>query len=72
MARRVSRKSQEQVLMQEWWVRVIIALVSVGLAYGFASLAIDSGNLFEYAAAIGFLIYGVKNGLKAVRYAVFS
>ena len=69
MARRVSRKSQEQVLMQEWWVRALIAIVSVGLGYGFASAAIDSGNLFEYAAAIGFLLYAVRNSVKAVRYA---
>jgi lysozyme family protein len=69
MARRVSRKSQEQILMQEWWVRAIIAIVSVGLAYGFASAAIDSGNLLAYAAAIGFLFYAARNCVKAVRYA---
>jgi lysozyme family protein len=69
MARRISRKSQEQILMQEWWVRALIALVSVGLAYGFASVAIDSGNLLEYAAAIGFLVYAFRNTSKAIRYA---
>jgi hypothetical protein len=52
MARRVSRKSQEQVLMQQWWVRTLITLAFLGLAYGFASLAIDSGSLLEYALTI--------------------
>jgi hypothetical protein len=69
MARRVSRKSQEQVLMQTWWVRGLIALAFVGIAYGFASLAIDSGNLLEYAITIAFLWWAVHHAIRAVRYA---
>lgn len=69
MARRVSRKSHEQVLMHQWWVRALIAVAFIGLAYGFASLAIDSGNWLEYVAAILLAWWGVKHGYQAVRFA---
>jgi type VI protein secretion system component VasF len=72
MARRVSRKTHQQVLMRAWWVRAGLALAFILLAYGFASLAIDSGNLLEYAAAIASIWYGVSNGIRAFRLAVFS
>lgn len=72
MARRVSRRSHEQVLMQKWWVRALLALAFILLAYGFASLAIDSGNLLEYLAAIVLLWFGIKHAYRAVRLAFFS
>lgn len=72
MARRVSRRSHEQLLMQTWWVRVLLALVFIILAYAFASLAIDSGNLLEYAAAIASIWYSVNNAVKAFRLAVLG
>jgi hypothetical protein len=69
MARRVSRKSQEQVLMQQWWVRTLITLAFLGLAYGFASLAIDSGSLLEYAVTIILVWWAVHHAIRAARYA---
>jgi hypothetical protein len=54
--------------MQQWWVRTLLAVVSIIVAYGFASLAIDSGNWFEYAAAVIFLWMGVKHASHAVRF----
>jgi hypothetical protein len=69
MARRVSRQSQEVVLMRNWWVRALIALAFIGLGYGFASLAIDSGNLLEYAITIAFLWLAVHHSIRAARYA---
>jgi hypothetical protein len=69
MARRVSRKSQEQILMHKWWVRVLITVAFFGLAYGFASLAIDSGKTLEYAAAILFLWWAIHHAIRAVRFA---
>jgi hypothetical protein len=69
MARRVSRNSQETVLMHQWWTRALITLVFLGLAYGFASLAIDSGNLLEYAITIGFVWWAIHHGIRAVRFA---
>jgi hypothetical protein len=71
MARRVSRNSQEQLLMHKWWVRAVVALAFVGIAYGFASLAIDSGSLLEYAVTIGFAWWAVHHLVYALRY-VFS
>jgi type VI protein secretion system component VasF len=72
MARRVSRKTHQQVLMQAWWVRALMALAAILLAYGFASLAIDSGNLLEYAITIALLWFGIRNAVRAFRLAVFS
>jgi hypothetical protein len=72
MARRVSRRTHQQVLMQTWWVRIALALAFLGIAYGLASLAIDSGSLLEYALAIGCVWYGFRNGIRAVRLAFFS
>lgn len=69
MARRVSRKSQEQVLMHKWWVRALVALAFLAIAYGFASLAIDSGNLLEYVLTIAFAWWAVHHGIRAVRFA---
>jgi type VI protein secretion system component VasF len=72
MARRVSRKTHQQVLMQAWWVRALLALAFILLAYGMASLAIDSGNWLEYAAAIACIWYAVHNGIRAFRLAIFT
>lgn len=72
MARRVSRRTHQQVLMQTWWVRAGLALAFILLGYGFASLAIDSGNLLEYAAAIASLWYGFQNAIRTVRLAFFA
>ena len=58
--------------METWWVRGILALAFILLAYGFASLAIDSGNLLEYLAAILLIWWGIKHGYRAVRFAFFS
>lgn len=62
-----SSRSKQQKMMDRWWVRVIIGVVFIGIAYGFASLAIDSAKLLEYAAAIVFLWYGVRHIIRAVR-----
>lgn len=70
MARRVSRKSQEKILMHKWWVRALIALAFAGLAYGFASLAIDSGNLLEYLITIVFAWWAVRHAIRAVQFAL--
>ncbi|MBX4197117.1 hypothetical protein KW801_00995 [Candidatus Saccharibacteria bacterium] len=72
MARRVSRKTHQQVLMQAWWVRALLALAFIMLAYGFASLAIDSGSLLEYAVALASIWYAVHNSVRAFRLAIFS
>jgi len=53
----MSKKSEEQKLMEKWWVRGLIAVALAGVAYGFASLAIDSGALWQYALAIVFLVW---------------
>jgi hypothetical protein len=65
--RRDSGPTTEMLAMHKWWVRALIALAFIGLAYGFASLAIDSGSLLEYAAAIAFVWWAVHHLKRAVR-----
>jgi hypothetical protein len=40
----MAKQSKEQKLMHRWWMLLVLALAFVGLSYGFASLAIDSGS----------------------------
>jgi hypothetical protein len=69
MARRISRQSQEVIMMHKWWVRALIGLAFLGLAYGFASLAIDTGSLLEYAITIAFVWWAVHHIIRAFRFA---
>ena len=43
-----------------------MAVIFVGISYGFASLAIDSGNLIEYVLTIFFFVWAIKSGLRAI------
>lgn len=54
------RPSEEQKLMRKWWVLGVIALIFIGLSYGFISLALDSGSLWQYAVGLAFLVWAVK------------
>ena len=63
----MARQTEEQKLIHKWWMRLIIGVVFIGIAYGFASLAIDSGSLWQYALAIIFLVWGVKHLLRGLR-----
>lgn len=67
----MARKSQQQILMRKWWVRALVALAFIGIAYGFASLAINSGSLLEYLITIIFVWWAVHHFIRAVRF-VFS
>ncbi len=59
MAKRVSRQSTDQKLYSKWWVQLVLGLVLLGIAYGFASLAIDNGSLLTYGVALAFIIWGL-------------
>jgi hypothetical protein len=72
MAKQASRRTSQQVLMGKWWVQFLIALAFLGLAYGFISLALDSAHLWEYALGLIFVWYGVRQAVKAVRFAFFN
>jgi hypothetical protein len=63
----VARTSQEQKLLSSSWTQAAMCLIFVGIAYGFASLAIDSGNLIEYALTIFFFVWAIKSAVRAVR-----
>ncbi len=56
--------------MNEWWVRVSLAVVFLALSYGFISLAIDSGHLWQYAIGIGFLVWAARYLVRGVRFAL--
>ncbi len=60
-----AKQTIEQKLIRTWWMHIVLALVFLGLSYGFISLAIDSAHFWEYAIGVIFLIW-------AVRYIVFG
>lgn len=59
-------KNKEWELMNKRWFKLSLALILMLIAYGFASLAIDSGSLLEYALSIFFLVWGIKTLFKAL------
>lgn len=63
-------KSREQILAHSWWVCGLLALIFAGIAYGFASLAINTGELYQYGLSIGFLIWAAVETKHAVGYAL--
>jgi hypothetical protein len=67
MARRISRQSQELKIMQVWWIRILITLALIGVAYGFASLAINTANMFAYAATIIFAVWAIAQFKRSVQ-----
>jgi hypothetical protein len=46
---------------------LIFAIVELAIAYGFASLAIDRGNLFYYLLTLIFLVGSLQNFVKFIR-----
>jgi len=65
----MAKRTAEQKLMNKWWMHLLVALVFLGLGYGFASLAIDSGSWLAYALAILFLVLTIKQTVRgAARY----
>ncbi len=42
------------------WQQGTAALVSLVIAYGFVSLAIDSGSYWHYIGAFAFIVLGVR------------
>ncbi|HET6864256.1 MAG TPA: hypothetical protein VFH37_03625 [Candidatus Saccharimonadales bacterium] len=64
-------KTKQQIMMKVWWVRGLLAIAMLLLAYGFASLAINSGNWLEYIITIILVWFGIKDLLLSVRL-VFS
>lgn len=56
----MAKQTEEQKLMHKWWVKVLLGLVFLGLSYGFVSLAINSGSLWQYAIGIIFLVWAAR------------
>ncbi len=53
------------------WHKTRVGLLSFGLvelavAYGFASLAIDRGNIWWYLLTLAFLVGGLQNLIKLI------
>lgn len=45
----------------------IRSVINLALAYLFASLAIDTGSLLQYALTILFAIMGIRNAVQAIK-----
>ena len=68
MAKAKAKANAEEVrTLNTWWVRAILAIILLGLSYGFLSLAIDSGSLLEYAVGIIFLIWAIRSIVRAIK-----
>ena len=60
----------ERKLLNRWGTQALMAVVFAGTTYGFASLAIDSGSLIEYALTIFFFVWTIKSAVRSVRLAI--
>ncbi len=66
----MAKQTEEQVLWKKWWVRIIIAAAFLALAYGFVSLAITNGSIWQYALAVIFLYFAIKHLFFGVKHAI--
>jgi hypothetical protein len=65
----MAKQTEEQKLMHQWWMRLLLAAVFLGLSYGFFYLATDTGSLWEYALCVLFLLWAFKYIIRGVRLA---
>lgn len=70
MAGNSKRKANKKSPFELWWARLVAALAAIGLSYGFASWAIDTGSLLQYAVSILLLYFGVATVFRVVRTAL--
>lgn len=64
-----SKPDWEKKLQNSWPMLFGLGFVLLAMAYGFASWAIDSGNLLHYAATIILIIWAAKefkSGIKLI------
>ena len=64
----MAKQTEEQKLMHKWWIRALLALIFAAMSYGFASLAIDSGQIIAYVLAIFFLVWAFVQAKHSARY----
>ncbi|MBI2285580.1 hypothetical protein HYU82_02045 [Candidatus Saccharibacteria bacterium] len=64
------KRTEEQRLMRKWWMLLALAIAFLGLSYGFVSLAIDSGSLWQYAVGIIFLVWAVRYIVRTAKMAL--
>lgn len=67
MARRVRRRSQEELLIHKWWFNVILALVFLIVASFLARYARSSDSLMAYILAILLVAGGINRALIGAR-----
>lgn len=70
MAKKARKSFNRKDLLALWWVHGLLSLVAFGLSYVFASLAIDSGSLLQYAVSIALAYYGISKFFRAARIAI--
>ncbi len=54
-------------LLTTWWGMLISSVILLGVAYCWMLLATETGNLFEYALLIAFLIAGINRLRAAIK-----
>lgn len=68
MAKRVSRRAHNELVIHKWWANLILGLAFLAVAYGTTSLAINSGNLLEYALTIIFLVWAINRFIVGIKH----
>jgi len=65
MARRVKRRSQDELLIHKWWVNLILMTALFGASYGLTYMALNSNNALEYFLAACSAAWAVNRALAA-------
>jgi hypothetical protein len=61
------QKSKFEVIFEQPAVRIVVGVVGLGLMYVFASWAIDSGSLLDYAITFLFFVTGLRELIGGIR-----
>lgn len=67
-AKKTKLKSKLGVFFERRAVRGVLGVLLLGLAYVFASWAVDSGSLIDYAITLLLLYVGLRESLAALKW----
>ena len=66
MEKKSKQKSNLAVFFEKRMVRGVLGILSLGLAYVFASWAIDTGSLLDYTITLLLIFVGLRESFAAI------